>query len=172
MLKHSDTMNKLWYLFQQDVYKVCLLSPILTITHTHTHTQQQMNWYAFTFIKPRTTTAMIDDISDRSHTHTHTHTGQPTSHHANSTLFSAEPLAWFEQLTDPLGHADTERAFFYSYRDCLLVDYCADDNILRGNRVTAGWLIHRRSAHRGAGGGRPFSWKQGAVRPPAGEGKS
>jgi hypothetical protein len=37
MLKHSDTMNKLWYLFQQDVYKACLLSPILTITHTHTH---------------------------------------------------------------------------------------------------------------------------------------
>ena len=35
MLKHSDTMNKLWYLFQQDVYKFCLLSPILTITHTH-----------------------------------------------------------------------------------------------------------------------------------------
>lgn len=35
MLKHSHTMNKLWNLFQQDVYKVCLLSPILTITHTH-----------------------------------------------------------------------------------------------------------------------------------------
>ena len=84
MLKHSDTMNKLWYLFLQDVHKLFLLSPILTIspsppslshthslslTHTHTHTNTHtLSLSLSLIIKPTRCTNFSNSFLDQNST--------------------------------------------------------------------------------------------------------